>query len=62
MYIKPEKYRWDKGDRIPRGSNRAKRNQNRKRKDKRSIRLADSPKSQKYTEVLKIGQLLSIIH
>jgi len=52
----------DKEDGISKSSNKAKRDQNRERKDKGSVRLADSSKSQKYTEVLRIGQLLSIIH
>jgi len=45
----------DKEDGIPRSSNKARRNQDREKKDKESIRLANSSRSQKYTEVLEIS-------
>ena len=52
----------DKEDGIPRSSNKARRDQDREKKDKGSVRLADFPKSQKYTEVLEISQLSSTIY
>jgi len=52
----------DKEDGIPRSSNKARRDQDREKKGKGNVRLADSSRSQKYTEVLEISQLLSTIH
>jgi len=52
----------DKGDRILGSSNGTRVNQNRGREDKRCFGLANSERSQRHIEILKIGELLLLIH
>jgi len=59
LYMKLEK---DKGSRILGSSNRTRGDQNGRREDERGFGLADSERSQKCTEILRIGKLLLSIH
>ena len=52
----------DEKDRILGSSNGIRVNQNREREDKRYFGLANSERSQRYIEILKIGKLLLLIH
>ena len=51
-----------KGSRILESSNRTGEDQNKGRESERCFGLANSERSQRHTEILRIGQLLLLIH
>ncbi len=51
-----------KGSRILRSSNRTEEDQNGGRKGERCFGLVNSKRSQKHTEILRIGKLLLLIY